>query len=113
MTLKMKLQQKQTQSLVMTQALAQSIKLLQLSHVELLDFVKEEVEKNPLLELGADASDPHLSNAGANDIAADKQVLEAEAGSAGETLLITKPRSPALVAAPMVTVPELLKIPNT
>ncbi|MGI9352104.1 MAG: RNA polymerase factor sigma-54 [Rhizobiaceae bacterium] len=51
MSLSAKLQQRQTQSLVMTPQLAQSIKLLQYNHVELLDFIKDEVEKNPLLEL--------------------------------------------------------------
>ena len=56
MSLSAKLQQRQTQSLVMTPQLAQSIKLLQYNHAELLDFIKDEVEKNPLLEL-----------AGAND----------------------------------------------
>ncbi|MDJ0613240.1 MAG: RNA polymerase factor sigma-54 [Rhizobiaceae bacterium] len=48
------LQQKQSQSLVMTPKLAQSIKLLQLSHVDLMSFVQEEVEKNPLLEISRD-----------------------------------------------------------
>ncbi len=54
MSLSAKLQQRQNQSLVMTPQLAQSIKLLQLSHTELMDFVKDEIEKNPLLELASD-----------------------------------------------------------
>jgi len=41
---------KQGQSLVMTAQLQQAIKLLQLSNVELAEFVAEELEKNPLLE---------------------------------------------------------------
>ena len=40
---------RQSQSLVMTQALQQSIKLLQLSAVELQEFIDAEIEKNPLL----------------------------------------------------------------
>ncbi|MEM9332116.1 MAG: RNA polymerase factor sigma-54 [Pseudomonadota bacterium] len=53
MSLSAKLQQRQVQSLVMTPQLAQSIKLLQLSHTELQEFVNDEIEKNPLLELGS------------------------------------------------------------
>lgn len=43
------LQLRQSQSLVMTQQLQQSIKLLQLSSIELNEFVEQELEKNPLL----------------------------------------------------------------
>jgi len=41
---------RQSQQLVMTPQLQQAIKLLQLSNVELSDFIEEELEKNPLLE---------------------------------------------------------------
>jgi RNA polymerase sigma-54 factor len=41
---------RQSQSLVMTQQLQQSIKLLQLSAGELQEFLNEELEKNPLLQ---------------------------------------------------------------
>jgi len=44
-----RLEMRQGQSLVMTQQLQQSIKLLQLSSIELAEFVAEELEKNPLL----------------------------------------------------------------
>ena len=40
---------RQSQQLVMTQQLQQSIKLLQLSAVELQEYIDEELEKNPLL----------------------------------------------------------------
>lgn len=50
MALGAKLQLRQSQSLVMTPQLMQSIKLLQLTHTELERFIEEEVEKNPLLE---------------------------------------------------------------
>ncbi len=46
-----RLQLKQSQSLHMTPQLMQSIKLLQFGHAELIEYVKEEVERNPLLEL--------------------------------------------------------------
>jgi RNA polymerase sigma-54 factor len=42
---------KQSQSLVMTPQLMQSIQLLQMTHIELNSFIAQEVEKNPLLEL--------------------------------------------------------------
>ncbi len=57
MSLSQRLQQKQSQSLVITPQLAQSIKLLQYSHAELIDYVREEVEKNPLLELDSQHDD--------------------------------------------------------
>lgn len=50
MALGAKLQLRQTQSLVMTPQLLQSIRLLQLTHVELERFVDDEIERNPLLE---------------------------------------------------------------
>lgn len=52
MALGPKLQQRQTQSLVMTPQLQQAIKLLQLSNIELSVFIDEQLEKNPLLERG-------------------------------------------------------------
>lgn len=44
-----RLELRQGQSLVMTQQLQQSIKLLQLSSQELAEYIEEELEKNPLL----------------------------------------------------------------
>lgn len=41
---------RQSQSLVMTPQLQQAIKLLQLSNIELNEFVEQELEQNPLLE---------------------------------------------------------------
>ncbi|WP_309082551.1 RNA polymerase factor sigma-54 [Chelativorans sp.] len=41
---------RQSQSLVMTPQLLQSIRLLQLSHAELEQFIASEIERNPLLE---------------------------------------------------------------
>ena len=45
---------RQTQSLVMTPQLMQSIQLLQMTHFELNQFIALEVEKNPLLEFAND-----------------------------------------------------------
>ncbi|GGD03309.1 RNA polymerase sigma-54 factor [Aureimonas glaciei] len=46
-----KLQMRQSQSLVMTPQLLQSIRLLQFSHLELQTFIEGEMEKNPLLSV--------------------------------------------------------------
>ncbi|QND51570.1 RNA polymerase factor sigma-54 [Phyllobacterium sp. 628] len=60
MALSPKLDLRQTQSLVMTPLLMQSIRLLQLTHVELEQFIELEIEKNPLLERDDTAPD-HIS----------------------------------------------------
>lgn len=61
MALSHKLMMRQTQSLVMTPQLMQSIRLLQMNHLELTKFVEEEMEKNPLLER-VDAEPPSREN---------------------------------------------------
>jgi RNA polymerase sigma-54 factor len=50
MALSPKLDFRQSQSLVMTPQLMQSIKLLQMTHIELDQFIDLEIEKNPLLD---------------------------------------------------------------
>ncbi len=50
MALKARLELRQSQSLVMTPQLQQAIKLLQMSNMELNEFVETELETNPLLE---------------------------------------------------------------
>ena len=64
MGLSPKLALKQTQSLVMTPQLMQSIRLLQYSAIELNRFIEEEIERNPLLEAGGDL----ISQEAAKDI---------------------------------------------
>ncbi len=51
MVVAQKLALRQSQSLVMTPQLSQSIKLLTMSNVELTAFIETELEKNPFLEL--------------------------------------------------------------
>ena len=51
MALTPKLELRQSQSLIMTPQLQQAIKLLQLSNIELGEFVADQIEKNPLLEV--------------------------------------------------------------
>ncbi len=52
-----KLNLSQSQNLVMTPQLQQAIKLLQLSNIELSEFIEEEIENNPLLEKDEGALD--------------------------------------------------------
>ena len=56
MGMEMRLQMKLSQQLVMTPQLQQAIKLLQLSRMELVDLVREEMLENPVLEDGLEAS---------------------------------------------------------
>jgi RNA polymerase sigma-54 factor len=57
MALTQRLEFRQTQSLVMTPQLMQAIKLLQLSNLDLVAFVEEELERNPLLERATEDGD--------------------------------------------------------
>ena len=50
MALTPRLDLRQSQTLVMTPQLQQAIKLLQLSSVELTEYIEGELEQNPLLE---------------------------------------------------------------
>ena len=50
MVLRPRLDLRHTQSLAITPQLQQAIKLLQMSNVQLTDFIEHEIEKNPLLE---------------------------------------------------------------
>ena len=52
MAMHQRLDMRQSQSLVMTPQLQQAIKLLQLSNIELVEFVEAEIERNPLLQRG-------------------------------------------------------------
>ncbi len=61
MALSPRLEFRQAQSLTLTPQLMQSIKLLQLSHLELSTFIDEELLRNPLLERedgGSEAAEP-------------------------------------------------------
>lgn len=67
---------RQSQQLVMTQQLQQSIKLLQLSAIELQEFIDEELEKNPLLTKEDQDSDAPTLPEEMGDEAADAAVSE-------------------------------------
>ncbi len=85
MALAAKLQLRQSQSLVMTPQLMQSIRLLQLTHVELERFIEEEMERNPLLEraeAGEDMPEPAQGDTGEGGSGEGEAGWSAEAMSA-------------------------------
>ncbi|MCH9809241.1 MAG: RNA polymerase factor sigma-54 [Alphaproteobacteria bacterium] len=61
MAINARLELRQSQQLVMTPQLQQAIKLLQLSNLELADFVATELERNPLLEPGDNGERPEAA----------------------------------------------------
>jgi RNA polymerase sigma-54 factor len=67
MALAAKLQLRQSQSLVMTPQLMQSIRLLQFTHLELENFIDQEIERNPLLERAEPQDDAAGDQAHKND----------------------------------------------
>ena len=72
-----RLEMRQGQALVMTPQLQQAIKLLQLSNVELQEFVEGELERNPLLEREESSTEAKKSEDGG-----DAQQLEFDSGMA-------------------------------
>jgi len=77
MAMSPRLELRQGQALVMTPQLQQAIKLLQLSNVELQEFVEGELERNPLLEREESSSEAKKTDDGG-----DAQALEFESGMA-------------------------------
>ncbi|ANT53598.1 RNA polymerase factor sigma-54 [Mesorhizobium amorphae] len=90
MALAAKLQLRQSQSLVMTPQLMQSIRLLQLTHIELDRFIDDEIERNPLLERAEPqddaASDQAQKNDAAPEPASDGDWFEAETQWSAEAI---------------------------
>lgn len=79
MALTQRLQIRQSQALVMTPQLMQAIKLLQLSNLDLATYVEAELERNPLLERGADGET--AAAAGTTDATANGTAGTAEDGA--------------------------------
>ena len=79
MALAPKLEFRQSQQLVMTPQLQQAIKLLQMSNLELSEYVEGQLEENPFLERGAEApeTDESASPAGEGTGAANGAESEA------------------------------------
>src|SRR5215831_5232707 len=86
MSIEIKQHLKLSQQLVMTPQLQQAIKLLQLSRMELVDLVREEMMENPILEDGADTAQEQAKT---QDTATSDEAdgAEARVASAGETEL--------------------------
>lgn len=83
MALAAKLALRQSQSLVMTPQLMQSIRLLQLTHAELQRFIEEEMERNPLLEASPDTGEGQLGR-GETDAPMDGKADAETAQDAGD-----------------------------
>src|SRR5262249_24030568 len=63
MALELKQSLRLSQQLVMTPQLQQAIKLLQLSRLELVDLIRTEMERNPLLEEPQEGAEAELNEA--------------------------------------------------
>ena len=87
MALTQRLQIRQSQALVMTPQLMQAIKLLQLSNLDLVTYVEAELERNPLLDRGAE--DEPAPAAAENGQAAET------AGAGGESWNGSESETPA------------------
>ena len=79
MALSPRLDLRQSQSLVMTPQLQQAIKLLQLSQAELMAFVEQELERNPLLERDEQAAEGRVEASIAESAPATSAETAAEA----------------------------------
>src|SRR5258705_3546321 len=85
MSIEIKQVHRLSQQLVMTPQLQQAIKLLQLSRMELVDMVREELMENPILEDGLDVD---------QERAKDDPEAKAENSLAGETETATMSTEP-------------------
>jgi RNA polymerase sigma-54 factor len=82
MALTQRLEFRQSQSLVMTPQLMQAIKLLQLSNLDLVTFVEEELERNPLLERADHDGAPERGDGAAGPAESEQSFAE---GFSGDT----------------------------
>ncbi|WOI52897.1 RNA polymerase factor sigma-54 [Parvularcula sp. LCG005] len=71
MSISQKLEVRQGQQLVMTPQLQQAIKLLQLTNLELAEFVESQLEENPFLERDESGSDPQRGDEARGEERAD------------------------------------------
>jgi RNA polymerase sigma-54 factor len=94
MSIEIKQVHKLSQQLVMTPQLQQAIKLLQLSRMELVDLVREEMMENPILEDGVDT---------AAELGKEDPESKQEAELSGETELPASAQNEKLDATAEVT----------
>jgi len=86
MALELRQQLKLSQQLVMTPQLQQAIKLLQLSRMELIDLVQQELEENPVLEEGVEVEPGDAPEIAEGEVAPgdnENQVEEVKADDEG------------------------------
>jgi RNA polymerase sigma-54 factor len=76
-----RLELRQTQTLVMTPQLQQAIKMLQLSNLELTQYIDAEIQQNPLLERREPRLEPPAANGAANAEGPAPPLPEAMAGN--------------------------------
>lgn len=88
MALTPRLDLRQTQQLVLTPQLQQAIKLLQMANLELSGFIEQEMERNPLLEVGEGEGDsPDASDLEPHELSGfdgDEGIYSADAGLGGD-----------------------------
>jgi RNA polymerase sigma-54 factor len=78
MALEIRQQLKLTQQLIMTPQLQQAIKLLQLSRLELLDTLRQEIEVNPLLEETQEGAEGEYNDKSSTEVPEAEERGEAE-----------------------------------
>lgn len=93
MALSAKLELRQGQQLVMTPQLQQAIRLLQLSNMELVEFVDAEIERNPLLERDEGSEEPRETEGGEEREPA--AVASGDADASDDWLDLERPTSEA------------------
>ncbi|NQT09599.1 MAG: RNA polymerase factor sigma-54 [Desulfobacteraceae bacterium] len=76
MTLELRQQLKLSQQLIMTPQLQMAIKLLQLSRLELMDTIQQELEENPALEEAIDVAAEEQSAEQSEAVTAEKPIKE-------------------------------------
>jgi RNA polymerase sigma-54 factor len=107
-----KLEFRQSQQLVMTPQLQQAIKLLQLSNLELSEFVEQQLEENPFLERAAEQDAGDAERASADRDGADEEPraaaidLESDASAARAEEALDAPRDDADAASASSEAPE-------
>jgi len=84
MALELRLELKMSQQLVMTPQLQQAIKLLQLSRMDLIDAVRDELMENPLLEEATEISATEVQVESADDVR-KREELEATSAVQGDS----------------------------
>src|SRR6476659_2278632 len=82
MAMELKQHLKLSQQLVMTPQLQQAIKLLQLSRMELLEQVREEMEQNPLLEQPEETVEGDMADKAPGEASLEAENLEVPQDSA-------------------------------